>query len=108
MVTTSDVLTTILGTARNPHRDGITTDAESRDPGDRTRLRRRQMTIPFGRRRLTLTLDFATAPDRLWEDQLLQGASDAEVAHFVRGGTSGYDRGTWAGMTLLYGGHRRP
>ncbi len=66
------------------------------------------MTIPFGRRRLTLTLAFATAPVRLWEDQVLQGASDAEVAHFVQGDTLGYDRGTWEGMTLLYGGHRRP
>jgi len=103
-----DVGTTIPRTEQDPTGEGTTTDAEARDPDDRIRLRRRRMTIPFGRRRLILTFAFATAPVRLWEAQLLQGASDSEVAHFAQGDGLDYERAAWEGMTLLYGGHRRP
>jgi len=64
------------------------------------------MTIPFGRRRLILTLA-AAPPPRLAASEIPDGASDAELVQWVRHGGIDVDRARWEGMTLLYGGFRR-
>ncbi len=67
------------------------------------------MTIPFGRRRLVVSVAVASRHDR--PDTIadpLPGATDAELARLSRGGTIDIDRARWEGLTLLYGGLRQP
>lgn len=69
------------------------------------------MTIPFGRRRLVFTMVVDERRVRAARPfDVLPGATDAELARLVRGGsgTIDIDRARWDGLTLLYGGHRRP
>ena len=66
------------------------------------------MTIPLGRRRLVVSVAVGRVapPERVADP--LPGATDAELARLARGGTIDIDRARWEGLTLLYGGLRRP
>jgi len=67
------------------------------------------MTIPFGRRRLVVSVAVAGRDERSAPIvDPLPGATDAELARLSRGGTIDIDRARWEGLTLLYGGLRRP
>lgn len=71
------------------------------------------MTIPFGRRRLTMTLDvcLSLAPtetrQRTVRPGLPLGADDHELARLSRVQPLDVDRARWEGLALLYGGSRR-
>jgi len=71
-------------------------------------LRRRFMTIPFGRRRLIFTFSLIAAPPSGLTDMIPLGASDAELANLSRHGAIDIDRARWEGLKLIYGGPRRP
>ena len=67
------------------------------------------MTIPFGRRRLTLTVAVTRAHPRSWEDAgPAIGATDAELASLARRQAVDIYRPQWEGLRLVYGGTRRP
>ena len=66
------------------------------------------MTIPFGRRRLVLTVVAAprhphgpVAP----ELPAAVGATDAELARLVAHDAADIDRARWQAMTMMYGPH---
>ena len=65
------------------------------------------MTIPFGRRRLILTVAIAPASSRRWDGAAALGATDAELASFARNRAGDVDRVHWEGLRLMYGGARR-
>jgi len=66
------------------------------------------MTIPFGRRRLVLTVALTPSPSRSSAPTPLVGADDEELARYSRRPAVDVDQAKWEGMALLYGGHRRP
>lgn len=70
------------------------------------------MTIPFGRRRLILTVALAgaAAPGRARAvfPELPLGADDHELARLSRRPALDVDVARWEGMALIYGGARRP
>ena len=49
------------------------------------------MQIPFGRRRLIVTVALTPAPPRLWEEAVAVGLGDHDLARLSRG--AGIDRG---------------
>ena len=65
------------------------------------------MTIPFGRRRLKLTLAVTSAPTQDWDGLIPPGSSDQELARLSRQEPMDIDRARWEGLTLLYGGFRQ-
>ena len=65
------------------------------------------MTIPFGRRRLTLTFAGASSVTQDWDGVIPPGSSDQELARLSRQEPMDIDRARWEGLTLLYGGFRR-
>jgi hypothetical protein len=66
------------------------------------------MTIPFGRRRLIFTFALVASPPANLAETLPLDASDAELATLSRHGAIDIDRARWEGLTLIYGGARRP
>jgi hypothetical protein len=66
------------------------------------------MTIPFGRRRLTLTVSLTKAPQVCWDTQIPAGADDRELAYYSRIDAHDIDRARWEALALMYGGVRRP
>lgn len=70
------------------------------------------MTIPFGRRRLILTVAFAPATAatsaRSSLPQLMLGADDHDLARLSQQPPVDIERARWEGLALLYGGSRRP
>ena len=65
------------------------------------------MTIPFGRRRLTLTFAVASPATQDWDGVIPPGSSDQDLARLSRQEPMDIDRARWEGLTLLYGGFRR-
>ncbi len=65
------------------------------------------MTIPFGRRRLTISLatDQAPARPRVLDDLAAQGGTDAELAQLRLRNHQDVvaDRARWSAMAILYG-----
>lgn len=66
------------------------------------------MTIPFGRRRLILTFAVAPAQTERWDDVIPPGTDDVDLARLSRREPMDLDRARWEGLTLLYGGARKP
>lgn len=70
------------------------------------------MTIPFGGRRLILTVALAPSPapsrSRSAPFALPLGADDHELARLSRRPALDIDVARWEGMALIYGGTRRP
>ena len=60
------------------------------------------MTIPFGRRRLVLSLESAPA-HRALQFPALDGASDAELAHAPGLADRTLDRVRWETMLIMHG-----
>lgn len=67
------------------------------------------MTIPFGRRRIVVSVAFDRTDAPLRPTAPLLGGTDAELARLAQGGpgTIDIDGARWAALTLLYGGCRR-
>jgi hypothetical protein len=66
------------------------------------------MTIPFGRRRLVLTMQVVADPPRLWAGTDPLGATDEELARLNRRKSADVEQLRWEAMTLMYGGPHRP
>ena len=66
------------------------------------------MTIPFGRRRLILSLAVQASHPTAADHPGALGATDAELAHLNGDRLRAEERVRWDAMTLLYGGRRRP
>ena len=66
------------------------------------------MTIPFGRRRLIVTLNLTTKPDLAKDDSVPLGLDDRELVRWTRTEPLDIDRARWEGLSLIYGGVRRP
>jgi hypothetical protein len=65
------------------------------------------MTIPFGRRRLILTVALTSAPARFREPQRAAGADDQELVRLSRQPDVDIDLARWEGLSILYGASRR-
>ena len=65
------------------------------------------MTIPFGRRRLVVSLVAPPTASPALDVPDALGATDAELAHLNREYHAAAERGRWEAMTLMYGGQRR-
>lgn len=66
------------------------------------------MTIPFGRRRLVVSVALAAGAPPARRLDADAGGTDAELARLGRGPLVDIDRARWDALTLIYGGHRRP
>lgn len=66
------------------------------------------MTIPFGRRRLILTLSLTTTPHLTKDEGVPLGLDDRELVRWTRTEPLDIDRARWEGLSLIYGGVRRP
>jgi hypothetical protein len=66
------------------------------------------MTIPFGRRRLILTVSLTKVPNAGWDQQIPVGADDRELAYYSRADAHDIERARWEALTLVFGGTRRP
>ena len=62
------------------------------------------MTIPFGRRRLIVTLAVSGTPRRSWADGIPPETGDLELARLAKGGAVDIERARWETLTLIYGG----
>ncbi len=65
------------------------------------------MTIPFGRRRLIVTLAVTGTPRQPWAGDFPPETGDRELARLAKGGTVDIDRARWESLSLMYGGQRR-
>jgi hypothetical protein len=65
------------------------------------------MTIPFGRRRLVLTMQVVADPPRLWDGTDPLGATDADLARLNRRKAIDVEQLRWDAMALMYGGQHR-
>ncbi len=66
------------------------------------------MTIPFGRRRLIVTLAVTGAPRRPWTDDIPPETGDQDLARLAKGGAIDIERARWETLMFIYGGgHHR-
>ena len=66
------------------------------------------MTIPFGRRRLILSVALTPAQPERWDDVIPPGTDDVDLARLSRRDPMDLDRARWEGLSLIYGGARKP
>ena len=65
------------------------------------------MTIPFGRRRLIVTLAVTGAPRQPWASDIPPETGDRELARLAKGGAVDIERARWESLALMYGGQPR-
>ena len=66
------------------------------------------MTIPFGRRRLILTLALVPPSRPTLDGDIPPGTTDLDLARLARRAAVDLDRPRLDALTLMYGGHRQP
>ncbi len=66
------------------------------------------MTIPFGRRRMNITLSRSSARTRGWEQLAAAGMDDQELSRLNQRNTCTYEGAPWVRLRLIYTDGRRP